>query len=423
MNQTIAPGPRSGRAEIPASKSRAHRLLICAALYGGETALRCRGISKDILATMDCLRAAGCRIRQEGELLLLQPAEGVPEEPVTLPCGESGSTLRFLLPVAGALGLRGAFRMEGRLPERPMQPLEDVLREKGMRISREGDRLAFGGRLRPGAYAIPGDVSSQFVSGLLFALPLLPGESTLEVTGRVESADYIAMTEDALRGFGVSMEKNGYFYRVRPATARRTERGRGETLEVEADWSSAAFFLALGALSPEGVAVTGMNPDSLQGDRRILSVLEEFGAEIRVRGGEILARRGRLQGVTVDASGIPDLVPVISAVAAAAEGETVITRAERLRLKESDRLKTTAAMLGALGAEIEETADGLRIRGRGGLAGGEVSAFRDHRIAMSAAVAASVCRSPVTVTGAECTEKSFPGFWELLDSLRKETVS
>ncbi len=417
MNRTVRPGPRTGEAEIPASKSRAHRLLICAALSGWKGRLRCRGISQDIRATVSCLNGMGSRILPGGEALEIGPGGERPGEPVTLPCGESGSTLRFLLPVAGAMGLRGAFVMEGRLPERPLQPLWDLLVRQGMRLSREENRLLFSGRLRPGAYDIPGDVSSQYVSGLLFALPMLEGASRLTVTGRIESGDYIAMTEDALAQFGVEIRKAGNVYDLQGNGYGRPPETLPDTLEVEADWSSAAFFLALGALSPEGVTVRNMNPRSRQGDRRILTLLEGFGAEIRAEEGRITVRRGALRGQRIDASAIPDLVPVLSVVASAARGETRIEHAERLRLKESDRLQSTSAMLRALGADIRETEDGLLIQGREGLQGGTVSSFRDHRIAMSAAVAASVCAQSVTVLDAECTEKSFPGFWDLFQTL------
>lgn len=417
MIRTVQPGPRTGRAEIPASKSRAHRLLICAALSGREMTMRCRGISRDIGATITCLRGMGFGIRTGEDRITVFPGSAEREDPSVLRCGESGSTLRFLLPVAGAKGLRGEFVMEGRLPERPLQPLWDLLCEKGMTLSRDGNRLRFSGRIRPGNYEIAGNISSQYISGLLFALPLLEGESTLTVTGRTESADYIAMTEEALEEFGVPFEKNGNRYRVFSGGYARGKDVR-ET-EVEADWSSAAFFLSMGALSPEGVSVTNLKMNSRQGDRRILEELEGFGAKVERLDHEIRVRRGTLHGQRIDASGIPDLVPVLAAVAAGAEGETVIHHAERLRLKESDRLRSTTEMLGALGADIRETEDGLRILGKRRLQGGRTESFRDHRIAMSAAVAAALCEEPVVIGDAECTEKSFPGFWEIWEGMER----
>lgn len=417
MIERVQPGPRTGRVSIPASKSRAHRLLICAALSGQETELICQGISKDIEATMACLRGMSVEITQTGDCIRVAPGPWSKEKKVVLPCGESGSTLRFLLPVVGALGLQGEFRMEGRLPQRPLQPLWDLLEMHGMDLRQEGERLDFSGQLRPGYYEIPGNISSQYVSGLLFALPLLAGESSLKVTGAVESADYIAMTEDALRQFGLLLSGEGYSYQIPgggyPAAAIAARQG----LRVESDWSSAAFFLSLGALSPAGVTVTGMDLSSRQGDRRILKLLTGFGAEVTAAAEEITVRRGEMHGQRIDAAAIPDLVPILAVVAASCPGETIIEHAERLRLKESDRLMAVSTMLNALGAEVRERIDGLEIIGSSHLAGGEVSSFNDHRIAMSAAVAASLCQHPVIIQGAESTEKSFPGFWEKLKEM------
>ncbi len=412
MNRVVLPGPRCGCVTVPASKSQAHRLLICAALGTGETLLCCDGISDDIAATVRCLNALGAEIRETPEGLRVRPRTG-PAPEGELRCGESGSTLRFLLPVLGALGQTGTFRMEGRLPARPLSPLMELCCGMGMTIRQEGAFLRCGGRLRPGEYELPGNISSQFISGLLLALPLLAGDSRLRVTGKVESADYIAMTEDALEKSGIRLEKEGWEYRIpggqRPALPPE--------LTVERDWSSAAFFLALGALSPGGVMVRDMASDSRQGDRRVLEILRQFGAEEISLPEGIAVRRGALRGIELDASQIPDLVPILSVVAAAAEGETRIVNAGRLRLKESDRLQTTAAMLRALGAEAEERPEGLRIQGKPRLAGGSADAAGDHRIAMSAAVAASVSLEAVTVLSAECTAKSYPRFWEDLEDL------
>ena len=417
MIRTVLPGPREGRAHIPGSKSRAHRLLICAALSRQEISLACRGISRDIEATAACLRALGSEIDRSRDRIVLRPGNTPPCAPAVLRCGESGSTLRFLLPVAGALGAEGEFILEGRLPERPLQPLWDVLCSHGMRLRQEKERLFFSGKLQAGEYEIPGNISSQYISGLLFALPLLEKESVLTVTGPTESADYIAMTVEALEQTGVPLEKRERGWRIPPEGYAGGNRSLSGIAEVEADWSSAAFFLSLGALSPTGVTVCNLNLRSRQGDRRILDLLESFGARVEIREREIHVRAGELRGQRIDASAIPDLVPVLAAVAASARGETRIEHAERLRLKESDRLQSTTAMLSALGAEIRETGDGLLIRGKPQLRGGRVSSFHDHRIAMSAAVAAAACREPVTVEDAECTEKSFPGFWETLEAL------
>ena len=419
--EIVLPGPRSGVVEIPASKSQAHRLLICASLGQAPAELICHGLSRDIEATALCLRALGAgivlggdRIRVEPIAKSAEPSMPRGEENAVLPCGESGSTLRFLLPVTGALGVPSVFRMEGRLPERPLSPLKELLESRGMEIRRDGDLLFCRGRLTPGVYRIPGNISSQFVSGLLFALPLLSGDSRLEVTGPVESEDYIRMTENALSQTGWRLDRSGNEYHIPGGQKGNTP----ALLRVESDWSSAAFPLAMGALSPIGVSLRGMNPDSAQGDRRILDLLAGFGAHVAWNGDMVTVSGAALHGQRIDAASIPDLVPVLSAVASFAEGETVICRAQRLRLKESDRLQTTSAMLSGLGADIRETADGLIIRGKPeGIRGGAADSFGDHRIAMSAAVAASRCAESVTVLNARCTDKSFPGFWETLRKL------
>ena len=413
MRREIEPGQRYGEMRIPASKSQAHRLLICAALGSEPIRIYCDGISRDIEATVNCLRAMGAEISEEIGCLCVNPIREIPRGRTELFCGESGSTLRFLLPLVGALGIQAVFHMEGRLPERPLSPLDTQLCAHGMKIERAGALLFCEGSLTGGAYIIPGDVSSQYVSGLLMALPHLKTSSTLEVRGPVESAPYIGMTEDALHLAGIQMEKNGWHYSI-PGPQRCC---LPETLAVEGDWSNAAFFLCLGALSAGGVTVRGLNLRSSQGDRAVLDCLRGFGAELSCGENCVTVKRGPLHAQIIDASAIPDLIPVLSVLASAAEGETRIVNAARLLFKESDRLSSTAAMLKALGAEVTELKDGLVVHGGKTLAGGTVNAVGDHRIAMSAAVASALCEKSVTVEDAQAVEKSYPRFWDDFDSL------
>ena len=413
MNKTILPGARTGEVHIPASKSQAHRMLLCAAMGENKVTLRCRGLSKDILATVACLKALGASVDAEGEVLHLRPVSAPPPGLCLLPCGESGSTLRFLLPLVGALGASAVFEREGRLPERPIEPLGRELCRNGMDIRSDGARLSCSGQLRPGAFSLPGNISSQYISALLMTLPLLGGESTLRIEGALESAAYVAMTEEVLRLGGVRTEKTGYGYRIPGGQRCRF----APELSVEGDYSNAAFFLCAGALSERGIRVTGLDPQSRQGDRAIVPLLEEMGAQVASDGSSVTVKRDALHGITIDASPIPDLIPVLSVVAAAASGETRVIHAQRLRLKESDRLHSTTQMLRALGAEAEELPDGLVIRGGRTLAGGTVDACGDHRIAMSAAVAGGICRGAVTICGSECVQKSYPDFWEVYQSL------
>ena len=416
MKRTIPPGARTGRVHIPASKSQAHRLLICAALGEEKTEVVCDGISADIAATAKCLRALGAAVEETEAGFLVSPIKKVPEGRCELYCGESGSTLRFLLPIVGALGAQAVFHREGRLPQRPLAPLDGVLTAHGMTLSEDGDLLLCSGQLQAGDYEIAGNVSSQYISGLLMALPRLAGGSTLTVTGTLESAAYVAMTEDALRLSGVEFSKNGASYAI-PGGQRFRLPAR---TAVEGDWSNAAFFLCMGALAKEGIRVEGLNLKSSQGDRGVLDVLRAFGAAVSEEENAVTVRRGTLRGVTVDASPIPDLIPVLSVVASVAAGETRVENAYRLRLKESDRLQSTANLLRALGGRVEEKEDGLVITGVPTLHGGAVETQNDHRLAMSAAVAACAAMGEVTVDNDACVAKSYPRFWEDYGSLKGE---
>ena len=418
MKRTIIPGARTGRVRIPASKSQAHRLLICAALGEEKTEVVCDGISADIAATAKCLSALGAKIEEMETGFLVSPIKKVPEGRCELYCGESGSTLRFLLPIVGALGVQAAFHREGRLPQRPLAPLDGVLTAHGMTLSEDGDILLCSGQLQAGDYEIAGNVSSQYISGLLMALPRLAGESTLTVTGTLESAAYVAMTEDALRLSSVKFSKNGASYAI-PGGQRCRLPAR---TAVEGDWSFAACFLCMGALAKEGIRVEGLNLKSSQGDRGVLDVLRAFGAAVSEEENAVTVRRGTLRGVMVDASPIPDLIPVLSVVASVAEGETRVENAYRLRLKESDRLQSTAALLCALGGRVEEQEDGLVITGVPALHGGAVETQNDHRLAMSAATAACAATGEVTVDNDACVAKSYPRFWEDYGSLKGEVL-
>ena len=414
MNVTLPPGARHGVVHAPASKSQLHRLLLCAALGDGEAAIRCAGaLPGDVLSTIDCLRALGASVEVRGDAVRVTPRRTVPDDTLTLNCGESGSTLRFLLPIVGALGAEAVFLRKGRLPERSIAPLCEVLSGHGMEIWTHDADLYCKGKLLAGDYIIAGNTSSQFITGLLLALPLLAGDSTLTVTGQPASVPYITMTEAALRMAGIEFTKvenrytipGGQQYML-PAEAY-----------VEGDWSAAAAFLCMGALSRDGVTVEGLALDSIQGDRAVLDILRRFGAGVETAANAVTVRRGTLLGGVIDAADTPDLVPVLAAVASVAGGETRIVNAARLRDKESDRLRTAAAMLNTLGADVTETVDGLLIRGRGKLRGGMADVAHDHRIAMAAAVAAGACMHEVTITGAECVDKSYPGCWEDLSCL------
>ena len=409
MNVTIAPSALQGTVRAIPSKSQAHRLLLCAALADGPTELICSGTSEDIEATVRCLTGLGAGIRRENGRFWVTPLDRAhPVSQAPLACGESGSTLRFLLPVVCALGTGGAFLPQGRLPQRPLSPLYEELTAHGCTLSKPGSvPFSCGGQLQSGRYTLAADVSSQYVSGLLFALPLLAGDSELTLTGQVESRPYIDMTLHALKAFGIAVRETGSGFSI-PGGQRYRSPG---TVNVEGDWSNAAFWLCAGAIGEHPVTVTNLTTASLQGDRACLALLERFGARVKRSDDSVTVSGGDLRGLELDAKDVPDLVPVFALVAAAAEGVTVIRNAGRLRLKESDRLKAVAETFTALGAAVSEQPDGLVIRGAHPLSGGVVSSWGDHRIAMTAAIAAQCAGGPVTITGAEAVNKSYPDFY------------
>ena len=415
MIKTILPGMRFGDVRIPSSKSIVHRLLICAALGQEKMTIRYDGLSRDIRATADCLNALGADIRAgEKELRITPIAKQKQTEKAFLPAGESGSTLRFLIPLAGALGRQADFHMEGRLSERPLAPFDQLLREHGMSLRREGQILHCEGQLDGGMFRLPGNISSQYFSGLLMALPILSGESRLQTEGEMESAAYVRLTEEVLHMADVRfVRENKSTWTISGCQTPHLP----QTVRAEGDWSNAAFFLCAAALSETGIRVSGLNPSSVQGDRQILQILREFGAEIMTDQDCISVRQGTRCPLSIDAMAIPDLVPVLAILSCGAEGTSRITGASRLRWKESDRLKATTALIHSLGGEAEELPDGIIVHGNGRLSGGKIDAFNDHRVAMSAAVAAVLCSEPVIVPKAECVEKSYPAFWRDFEKL------
>lgn len=396
MDMHINPTLLHGTVTPPPSKSMAHRLLISAALAEGTSVIRNVALSQDIEATLRCLEALGCSWeRTEPACIRIHGCGPIVPTDGRMPqfdCGESGSTLRFFIPIALAMAGSGAFTGRGRLMGRPQTPYFDLFDEKGIVHSLQNGVLTVRGTLKSGEYRLPGDVSSQFFTGLLFALPLLEEDSVIISTTEPESADYIAMTVEALRAAGIRVLSQ-------PAQRRWTvPSGQFHSFDaiVEPDWSQAAFWYAANVLGST-LRLEGLNPKSSQGDR----VAAEYAARLSQPG-----------DVEIDVSGCPDLVPPLAVMAAVRQGTARFTNAARLRLKESDRLKTTAAMLLALGGDTDEETDSLTIRGVSRLSGGIVNGAGDHRIVMAAAIAATRCTGPVTILGAEAVNKSYPSFFE-----------
>ena len=384
MDITIFPEKLSGNIRILPSKSQAHRYLICAAMSDKPTNILCPETSRDMDTTAACLNRLGASIQRFDWGYHVTPVHTIPKK-AQLNCRDSGSTLRFLLPVAGALGIDTIFHLEGRLSQRPMSPLWEEMERMGCTLSRPSpSTIHCSGKLKSGTYRIQGNISSQFITGLLLAFPLIGGNSSLTITGTLESKPYVDLTVDAMKHFGVTISGN---YQDVCGNYKSSD-----SVNVEGDWSNGAFFLTAKALG-NNINADNLSDDSVQGDRIIQALLPAMA-----------------QNITINCIDIPDLIPVLSVFAAHNQG-AVFTGIQRLRLKESDRVESIIQMLTALGGKADATEDTLTVHGTG-LYGGIVDSCNDHRIAMSAAIAASVCKAPVTVLGAECVQKSYPNFWE-----------
>lgn len=398
------PSVISGTVTAPPSKSAGHRSLICAALSDAPVTVTGCGISDDITATERVLCALGAQIERSGTTVRVTPISNIPDKAV-LDCGESGSTARFIIPIAAALGAKNVtVTGRGRLPSRPFEILCRLLRRRGVDCSADTLPMSLGGQLPAGEYSLPGNVSSQYISGLLMALSVVPGSSRIVLTTPLESAAYVDMTVDELKRFGAFVTKISDGYEI-----EGRKRLRASDRRVEGDWSQAAFFLSAGAVCGGSVTVSGLDRSSLQGDKAIVDILKSFGADIEESDQGITVRRSKLKGTVVNASQIPDLVPIIAVTAAFAAGRTVINGAARLRFKESDRLHETVTRLVSFGIDAAETADGMIINGRKPM-GAAITSANDHRIVMAFSVLACGSEHGSSISGAEAINKSYPEF-------------
>lgn len=397
-------GYLNGEIRVPSSKSAAHRAVICAALAKGKSTLYGIDLSNDIEATLAGVKKLGADVIINNDRIIIDGSNMFKAENAEINCRESGSTVRFLIPLAAAGGIDAEFTGEGRLPERPLSALTSLLRKKGINC---GDCLPLNisGKLKPGVFSLPGNISSQYITGLLFSLPLCNGDSEIILTSPLESAGYVDLTIKILNDFGIKVIKteNGYFI---PGNQNYIP----QNYTVEADWSQAAFFLAAGALGGN-IKLKGLSQNSVQGDKEAFNIFKEFGADICFEKDRLICAPCKLHGIKIDASQIPDLIPILAATAAFAEGETVIYNAERLRIKESDRLKATAEGLKNLGANVTEKTDGLTIKGGKHLHGGKINGYNDHRIVMAFSVAATALNEDVIITDAQSINKSYPEFF------------
>ena len=402
----FSPFVPKGTVNVPPSKSDVHRAIICAAMANGVSRISPVALSNDIKATIGCIKALGADAVLENNVLTVDGTNMYKSKTALLDCGESGSTLRFFIPIAAVGNINAIFVGKGKLPQRPIGIFTEALPKAGTVCKTEGGLpLEIKGQLKSGIFEIPGNVSSQFITGLLLALPILEGDSEIVLTSPLESVGYIAMTIRTMKQFGVNIQATEKGWHIKGGQSYKTC-----DYTTDGDWSQAAFFMVLGAVSGK-VTVKGVAKDSTQGDKKCAEILARFGAKVTQLDNEVTVEKGELKAITIDASQIPDLVPVLSVCAAFAEGTTKIINAERLRIKECDRLKATAELLNNLGGKVKELSDGLEITGVSSLKGGNVNGYNDHRIVMSAAVCAARSDEDITATFAMSINKSYPDFY------------
>ncbi len=411
-------GSLSGIVEAPISKSDLHRLILACSLAHGRTLIQRCTISEDIRATARVMQSAGATIQFQDNNILVEGISSHPTAPLQCDCSESGSTLRFLVPVFAALGYRATFIGHGKLPQRPMQPLLSELAAHGISITlpENGDALPLqiSGTLQGGTFTFSGSISSQYITGLMFSLPLLEEDSRIVLTSPLESKGYVDMTVRVLQQFGVQINQTESGWEI---PGRQKFHSPGQIV-AQGDWSNAAFWICAGSICPKSeITVNGIDPSSLQGDKAVCNVLQQMGASLSIHQNSVSVKHSALHHTVIDASQIPDIIPILSVAAAVAEGETHIIHAERLRIKESDRLHAMYDCLNRIGADVTELKDGLIIRGKSILSGGTVHSFQDHRIAMSMAVASLVCKEPVLIQEPLCVAKSYPNFYKIFQSL------
>ena len=404
---TVKPSQLNGKVNIPPSKSDVHRAIICAALAKGVSTVSPVAYSEDILATIDCIKALGAKVYSNGDKVTIDSTKLFEPESAVMNCRESGSTVRFFIPVAAAGGVTSVFNGKGRLPQRPLNVYAELLPKHGIECKTEGGLpFEITGQLTAGRYDVPGNISSQFITGLLFALPLLDGDSVIHLTSPLESKGYIDMTISVQRSFGVDIQTVGNDYIV-----KGSQKYKSCDYITEGDWSQAAFFLAAGAIGGN-VTVQGVKRNSFQGDKEIVKLMERFGADVKQTDDSVSCCFNKLKGIEIDAAQIPDLVPILAVCGAFAEGTTIIYNAQRVRLKESDRLMAISDCLNSCGANVAETDDGLLINGVPFIDGGSVKGYNDHRIVMSMAIAALRSRENIVISDRESISKSYGNFFE-----------
>lgn len=403
----ISPSSLCGKVMVPPSKSAAHRMILCAALSQGYSVVSPACHSADIDATINAAKALGAKITEQNGAFSIYGInkDALPKHPVTIDCGESGSTLRFIIPIAAALGVNATFIGHGRLPSRPIDELTSLLSSHGVTTSDNKLPLTINGKLTAGEYLISGNISSQYLTGLLLALPLVEGDAKITLTTKLESAGYVDMTIDALKQFGVDCNIDNFTYKTNGTYTPKNA-------VIEGDWSQACFFLAAAALGCK-IEISGLNSNSLQGDMAAIEIFKGFGLSVESKDGAFVVTRNKtLSGCDINCSQIPDMVPALAVTAALCDGTTKLFGAERLRIKESDRIKTTLDGLIAMGVDAKELPDGLQINGGNKIKGAEIDGANDHRIVMAFSVLAAAAKNDTIISGYSAINKSYPDFFK-----------
>lgn len=399
-----------GVVAAPPSKSLSHRVMIAAALSEGDSTIDGMKESVDIRATKTCLETLGAKIELVDQRMTVK-GSGRPEvlNDTTMFCEESGSTLRFMIPIAALSGQFVSFEGKGKLKTRPIDPYFDVFEKSD--ITYEYDNalpLKIKGKLKSGDYELPGHISSQFVTGLLMSLPLLEGNSKLTMTSKLESRDYVDLTIDVMRAFGVEVVNNDY----ESFEVKGNQKYESREVTVEGDYSQMAFWAVAGTIGTHPITIENASPNSSQGDARIFDIIVDMGGRVEYGDNKITVYPTKTSNIEINVSEIPDLVPILAVLGSMSEGQMRIVGGERVRLKESDRLKAIATELNKVGGNVSETPDGLIVNGVAALSGGSVEGWNDHRIVMAMAIAAINCTGPLSIEGWKAINKSYPEFFK-----------
>ena len=403
----LFPSILNGEVKAPPSKSLSHRALICASLAKGQSIITNIAYSNDVLATINSLELLGAKFDKQEDRLIIKGAKRIKAPNCAINCNESGSTLRFLIPIFSLTGKKIQFTGSPSLIKRPQSIYEDIFKQDGNIFKVDNGVITVNGSVKAREYVLKGNISSQFFTGLMFSLPLLKEDSKIVIEGKLESKGYIDLTIKTLEEFGVKILelKDGYFIKGNQSYTPRT-------FDIEGDYSQAAFFLVGGILNGF-IKVSDLEHDSFQGDKAITDVIKAMKGKIIYMENGFITESSSTIGTTIDLSDFPDLGPIIALLASLSEGKTTITNAGRLRIKESDRIESTVINLKKLGANISSTKDEIIIRGKTSLKGGvTVDSYNDHRIAMMVSIAASVSKENVILTNANAVNKSYPNFFE-----------